>query len=262
MKPLAGPPFEKKPAVLFILPAYNEESKIRELIESIGAVMDGTGSAYTVILVNDGSSDRTLDEAAALLGKLPLKIISHPVNMGVHEAFRSGFTAANAMAGPDDIIMTMDADGTHDVKLTPAMMEKIRQGCDIVIASRFRPGSKIVGVPAYRNFLSYAARFVVSLLFGVKGARDFTIFHRAYRASVIRAMMDHYGDRFIVSTGFTSNTEILLKAWSFYKGRLKICELSCELHYELKAGPSKMRVFQNAMEYFSMIWRLKVSGKG
>lgn len=248
--------------LIFILPAYNEEQKIKSLIKSIGTVMRSCGMDYFVLLVDDGSSDRTAAEAGSLLGKEPLRIITHPVNKGVHEAFRTGFTAAAAIAGPDDIMMTMDADGTHDVNLVPAMVEKIGEGCDIVIASRFRAGSRIVGVPLYRNFLSYAARFVVTLVFGVKGARDFTIFHRAYKSEVIRSMLDHYKERFIVCSGFTSNTEVLLKAWRLYKGRLKVCELPCELHYELKAGPSKMRVVRNALEYFNLILRMKVLDRG
>lgn len=243
--------------VFVILPAYNEEDKIGELLADIDEALGRAGIDYRVLVVNDGSTDGTVGVVKEFGERLPITLIDHGTNKGVHEAFRSGFNAAYDLAAPDDMIFTMDADGTHDVMKIPEMMEKLDEGYDIVIASRFRPGSKIYGVPFYRNFLSFGARYLVPLIFGEKEARDFTIFHRGYRARILKGLMDHYGKKFIESTGFTSNTEVLVKARKYYGDRLKVVEIPCELHYELKAGPSKMKVLSNIKEYFSFIWRMK-----
>ncbi|MFQ5441628.1 MAG: glycosyltransferase family 2 protein [Thermodesulfobacteriota bacterium] len=243
--------------VFVILPAYNEEEKIGGLIRDIDSTFKKNGTEYRTIVVNDGSSDGTAGIVRGLSKTLPVTLIDLGTNKGVHEAFRRGFNAVYGLSAPGDIILTMDSDGTHDVKKSPEMIERIRSGCDIVIASRFRRGSRIYGVPLYRNFLSYAARYVVPFVFGEREARDFTIFHRAYRAEILKGLIDHYGERFIESTGFTANTEVLVKARIYYGKRLKVCEVPCELHYELKAGPSKMNVWSNLKEYFTFIWRMK-----
>lgn len=246
--------------IFIILPAYNEEHKIGEVLEEIDATLSEAGighGGYRVILVNDGSTDDTLGVVRRMQQFMPLEVIDHGINRGVHEAFRSGFNLAVKLAKPEDIIFTMDADGTHDVSRTPEMIERIRAGWDIVIASRFRPGSKICGVPFHRNILSYGARFFVTFIFRVPGARDFTIFHRAYRARALKELMEAYGDRFIEACGFTSNAEILIKAGEYFGPDARICEVPCELHYEIKAGPSKMKVVKNIIEYFKMAWRIK-----
>jgi len=246
--------------VFVILPAYNEEGAIGALLEYLKKILEEARLEYRVFLVNDGSNDGTLKEASAHLGKMPLKILDHGVNKGVHEAFKTGFKAACSEARDDDVIFTMDADGTHDAKLIPEMTDMVLSGSDIVITSRYRPGSRSYGVPLYRNFLSYAARYVVPFIFGEKEARDFTIFHRAYRAKILKDLMAHYRDRFIESQGFTSNTEVLVKARRHFGERLKIREIPCELHYERKKGPSKMKVLSNIQEYFRFIWRMKFKG--
>ena len=245
--------------VFVMLPAYNEEGKIGELLSHIAETMDGAGLKYRVIVVNDGSTDGTVAVVKRFALSHPVTLIDHGVNRGVHEAFRSGFNAVYGLAAPDDVVFTMDADGTHDVGRTQEMMAKLDEGYDIVIASRFRAGSKIYGVPLYRNFLSFAARYVVPFIFGEREAMDFTIFHRGYRARTLKGVMDHYGERFIESVGFTANTEVLVKARAYYKDRLRIAEVPCELHYERKAGPSKMKVLHNIKEYFSFILRMKLA---
>lgn len=243
--------------LFIILPAYNEEGAIGALLEYLKKTLEGPRLEYTILLVNDGSSDGTLKEASAYLSRMPLKILDHGVNKGVHEAFRTGFSAACEAARDDDVIFTMDADGTHDARLIPQMASLVAKGYDIVITSRFRPGSRIYGVPLYRNFLSYAARYIVPFIFGEKEARDFTIFHRAYRARVLKELLGHYKERFIETHGFTSNTEVLVKARRHFGERLKIIEIPCELHYERKKGPSKMKVMRNIREYFRFIWMMK-----
>jgi dolichol-phosphate mannosyltransferase len=245
--------------IYVILPAYNEEALIGEMLADLDATLGrrGEGCDYRVLVVNDGSTDNTAAVVRSMAESLPVELIDHGTNRGVHEAFRTGFGAAYELADGDDIIFTMDADGTHDVARMPEMIVRIGEGCDIVIASRFRRGSEVCGVPIHRYILSYCARYFVTSLFSVQEARDFTIFHRAYRARTIKELMEHYGERFIEAHGFTSNAEILIKAGVYFGDRIKICEIPCELHYELKAGPSKMKLMRNIGEYFRMAWRIK-----
>lgn len=123
--------------ITVILPAYNEEV-------SIGSVVLLTRLyADTVIVVDDGSTDRTADVAR----KAGAEVIVHEVNMGKGRALKTGFAAA----GGADIIVTMDSDGQHN----PAEIKKlvapiIEEDADIVNGSRYLNGVD-KNTPAYRR---------------------------------------------------------------------------------------------------------------
>ena len=68
----------------------------------------------------------------------------------------------------------MDADNTHPPGLIDRMVQMIHEGCDVVIASRFQPGARVVGVPIERHFLSIGARALFTILFPTRGVRDYT----------------------------------------------------------------------------------------
>jgi hypothetical protein len=70
------------------------------------------------------------------------------------------------------------------------MVARIGQGFDVVIASRFQPGSQEIGVPAYRKFLSHLSSAGIRMLVRYPGARDYTCGFRVYRAETLRRLID------------------------------------------------------------------------
>ena len=136
-----------------ILPAYNEEQALPRLLAKLVPLYTEGRLAGRILVVDDGSRDHTAD-IAHNWGD-PVKLVSHSHNMGLGAAIRTGLTHGTRLAAPDDAIVTMDADDTHIPGLVPRMVQILREGYDLVIASRYQPGSRTLGVSAARRFLSW-----------------------------------------------------------------------------------------------------------
>ncbi len=244
--------------VLMALPAYNEEAALPELLERIGEAFADSGLPYEVVIVDDGSSDDTANIASQMSFQMPIHLVKHEVNQGLGTTLRDGLREAVDRAGERDIIVTMDADNTHPPGLIDRMVRMIHEGCDVVIASRFQPGARVVGVPIERHFLSVGARVLFTLLFPTRGVRDYTSGFRAYRASAIRAAFAEYGDDFVGETGFSCMADVLLKLRR--QGAL-FGEAPLRLRYDQKGGDSKMRVFKTIWLTLKLLGRHRVGGK-
>ena len=108
-----------------IIPAYNEAARV-------ASVVTGAVEHLPVLVVDDGSTDDTAGTAAAL----GARVVRHPFNMGYGAAIQTGYMYALERGA--DLLVQMDADGQHDPRQIPAMVEPIRRDeCDLVIASRF-----------------------------------------------------------------------------------------------------------------------------
>lgn len=112
---------------LVIVPAYNEEESIVKVIENLKKHY----SAYDYVVINDGSSDNT----AELCRKMGYELIDLPVNLGLAGAFQTGLKYAYRKGY--DYAIQFDADGQHRPEFIEAMLDKIQEGYDIVIGSRF-----------------------------------------------------------------------------------------------------------------------------
>jgi len=133
----------------------------------------------------------------------------------------------------------MDADNTHPAGLMVRMVHRIIEGNDLVIASRYRRGARVVGLSRFRKLMSIGARVLFTLVFPIPGVRDYTCGYRAYRAAVLQEAFRRYGDAFIEQRGFQCMADILLRL-----GRMRVLmtEVPMILRYDLKGGDSKMRV--------------------
>ena len=240
------------PRIVFALPAYNEGASLGLLLERIQAAMASARRDYVVIVVDDGSRDDTAQVASRFSFSMPVVLVEHGINRGLAAGLRTGFTTALAHAGPDDVIVTMDADDTHPPGLTERMVGLIGEGHDVVIASRFRPGARVLGVPRHRQALSIGARMLFQAAFRIPGVRDYTCGFRAYRAEVLRRAMADYGDQFVSETGFSCMADVLLK---LRKYPLVMGEAPLILRYDQKGGASKMQVLRTVRQTLSLIAR-------
>lgn len=240
-----------------VLPAYNEEQALPRLLAKLAVLYSEGRLAGRVLVVDDGSRDHTA-EIACNWGDL-VELISHPRNLGLGAAIRTGLTHASRLAAPDDVIVTMDADDTHIPGLVPHMVQTLGEGYDLVIASRYQPGSRTLGVSAVRQFLSRGAGWLFQLALPMDGVRDYTCGFRAYRAGLVQAAFERWGDRLIDRNDFSSMPRLLLR---MRRMDAIAVEVPMVLRYDLKSGASKMQVGGNVLANLKLIWQeLREGGK-
>jgi dolichol-phosphate mannosyltransferase len=237
-----------------LLPAYDEEQALPALLEAVAATLAGAGLAYRVVVVDDGSRDRTAAVAAAWGESHPLDLLRHPVNRGLGAAMASGLARVAPRAADDDWIIALDADGTHGAQLLPDLVAAgTRNGWDLVIASRFAPGGQEVGVAPHRWLLSRGASLALRLAFRLPpGVRDVSTGFKAYRGALLRRLASRWGERLVEEQGFACMAELLVKAAAIGAA---IGEVPMVLRYDLKAGPSKMRTARTVRAYLRLLLR-------
>lgn len=236
--------------IFIIIPAYNEEKNIGLLIPKVNAILKSISSEYKILVVNDGSIDGTYARCVELSREFPLDILSHPVNRGVGQTFSTGFKAAASLAGSDDIVIIMEADSTNDPECLQEMVLRIKEGWDIVIASRYRKGGGYMNFPLRRKISSLSANFLMGVFSPVEEVKDYTIFYRAYKAGLLKMALDFWKNKFITYKGFVANEEVLLKLRRFNP---KIMEIPLVYDYGLKSGKSKMRLRKSFLELIRLI---------
>lgn len=252
--------FPDPPCVRFVLPAYNEADSIGPLIDRIAETMRGDGHAYRIYVVDDGSSDDTSTVAAERGRSAPVTVLRNEPNQGLGATIARGLRTAAEESGPHDVIVTMDADLTHDPRFTLRMLDRYREGADVVIASRFRHGSLEIGVSKFRLFLTRGARLFYGTLVPVEGVRDYSCGYRLYRSSVIADAFERLGDDFISERGFACMVEILGKL----RRSATFAEVPFVLHYEEKLGASTMSIAPTIWAYTRVVrhvWEMDLAGR-
>jgi dolichol-phosphate mannosyltransferase len=226
-----------------VLPAFNEERVIRTLLTSIDSALAPSRLAYRVVVVDDGSTDRTVEEAERAAseagGRIALTVVRHPENRGLGGALRTGIDWCLAHGTDDDIMITLDADNTHPPALIPQLVDALGSGADLAIASRYRPGARVRGVPPGRLLLSAVARGVLQLAFPIDGVRDYTCCFRAIPLATLRRARAVYGDQLTTARGFEAVMDLLLRLRQL---GITAVEIPLDLDYSDRVGRSKMRV--------------------
>jgi dolichol-phosphate mannosyltransferase len=237
------------------LPAFNEEEALPLLLARIATVAEHSfQGAVEVIVVDDGSKDRTAEVTRAFAATAPIRVnlAPHGVNKGLGEAIKTGLQAALAKAGDDDVIVTMDSDDTHIPGLIPRMAALIHEGNDVVIASRYQPGARMVGIPWHRQLLSKGLSVLFQAVYPIPGARDYSCGYRAYRPAVLRAAFDRWGEQFVSERGFACMVDILMKL--HINGAI-VTEAPMVLRYDRKPGETKMPVRKTIVQTFGLLLR-------
>lgn len=253
--PVPSSAVRRKRVVTVVLPAYNEEASLPQLLDSLQDSMQEGSADYQVIVVDDGSKDRTADVVRRLAAQMPLRLIQHATNQGLGATLRDGLLAALENASPRDIVITMDADDTHTPGLIVRMVRMITEGYDVVIASRYRSESRVYGVSFLRRAISWNGSVLMRIVFPIQGVRDFTCGFRAYRVSALRAAVARYEDEFVNQDGFQCMVDILLKLRSM---NLVFGEVPFILRYDRKGGESKMRLWRTAGQTLQLLFRRRL----
>jgi glycosyltransferase involved in cell wall biosynthesis len=113
-------------AVSIVVPAYNEEKAIGAQLEAVRQVMERSGWPFEILVVDDGSTDRTADEVR----RHAVRLVQQPRNRGYGAALKAGIAAAQ-----NDLIVIIDADGTYPADTIPALLEQAGN-YDMVVGAR------------------------------------------------------------------------------------------------------------------------------
>ena len=191
-----------------IIPAYNEEVALGSIILRTLQYVD------KVIIVNDGSDDKTVD-VARLAGA---EIINHASNLGKGEALKSGFSAI----GDADVVVTIDADGQHNPDEIPSLIKPVvEEGADLVNGSRYMNGPE-ENTPAYRRIGQQVLDNATNISAGIK-VTDSQSGFRAFSPAACKVFRFH-------DTGFAIESEMLVDV---AEAGLKIVEVPITVRYDV-----------------------------
>jgi len=166
-----------QPAVSVIVPFYNEEENIRRMHAAIVAAVEPLGIPFEMVLVNDGSRDRTLEIAIEIARHDErIRVVNFRRNYGQTPAMAAGIEQAHGK-----VLVTMDGDLQNDPRDIEHFLAKINEGYDIVVGWRFNRQDKLIS----RKIPSRIANWLIGKVTGVP-IKDNGCSLKAYRASLIK----------------------------------------------------------------------------
>jgi dolichol-phosphate mannosyltransferase len=231
--------------------------RLGQLLEKIGQTFASNQLNYEIIVVDDGSTDDTAQIANMASKELPVRLVQHEQNKGLSGALDTCLRTSVDLGNEGDIVITMDADDTHPPKIIDRLIRAIDEGFDVAIASRYQPGSRVVGVPWNRVMLTIVASYMFRLLMPITGIRDYTCGYRAYQHSVLKDSIKFYGDDFVSEKGFSCMVDVLLKMRRF---NYVMGEVPFVLRYDQKEGESKMPVGNTVIKTLKLFAKRRFGG--
>lgn len=174
----------KKNSLAIIIPMYNEEKVAKNCIDAVMKVTSQMKIRTKLIIINDGSKDKTssiLEEKRKKYTK-QLIILTHKMNQGYGAAVQSGSKKAIQLGF--DWVLHMDSDLTNDPKYIHSFAKYAYGKYDCIKASRYIKGSSIINVPQYRKLISRVGNYIASALFNI-GIKDCTNGFRMVRLKLL-----------------------------------------------------------------------------
>ncbi len=216
--------------IVVTIPAFNEEKSIREVITNVKKVMTSNKYNYKILVIDDGSKDRT----AEIAKKSGAIVYSHPKNYGLADTFKT--EVSKSLELKPDVIVHIDADSQYKPKDIPKLIEEIKKGYDLVLGSRFK--GKIEEMQLIKRLGNIAFSKVVSQITGLQISDAQTGF-RAFTKEVAKSIP--------ITSNHTYTQEQIIRAM---KQRLKIKEVP--IYFAKRHGTS--RLITNTFGYAIKAW--------
>ena len=217
--------FEDLGRVVVIIPTYNEIANLDRIVSRVRAAVPSAD----ILVADDNSPDGTGVRADELAAADPQVHVKHrTAKQGLGAAYLDGFEWA--LAAGYDVIVEMDADGSHQPEQLPRLLDRLRTA-DLVLGSRWVPGGSVVNWPLHRKLISRGGTLYARLALGV-GIRDITGGYRAFR----RTTLEGIGLADVESQGYCFQIDLAYRAVS--RG-FRVAEVPIEF-VEREHGTSKM----------------------
>src|SRR4051794_35675725 len=170
--------------VLVVIPTYEERDNLGRVVARLNAAVP----AADILVVDDASPDGTGELAEEMAAADPrLRVLHREGKNGLGAAYLAGFR--HALSGEHQVVVEMDADGSHAPEDLPALLAALEEGAgaDLVLGSRYVSGGEVVNWPVHREWLSRGANLYARLALGAP-VRDITAGYRVYRRQVLEQL--------------------------------------------------------------------------
>jgi glycosyltransferase involved in cell wall biosynthesis len=224
----------KEPRISVIVPAYNEEQGIGDVIANIRKVIQTLDENYEIIIVDDGSKDATAENAKTA----GARVIQHPYNIGNGAAVKTGIRHARGR-----ILVTMDADGQHNPQDIPALVNRIGP-YDMVVGSR----NSSSDTAAHRDLANLIFNSLASYVSGRK-IEDLTSGFRAVKARIARQFLYLFPNKFSYPTTITL---------SVVRAGYSLGYESIRFERRNKNSKSKIKPLYDGMRFLMIILKIAV----
>ncbi len=183
--------------VLVVLPTYNESDNLEKVVTGVRHL------GHDVLIVDDASPDGTGEIADRMAAAdSSVRVLHRPRKLGLGSAYEDAFRIG--LADGSKLFVEMDADGSHLAKDLESIVDAARGCGGLAIGSRYVRGGEIVGWPAHRWLLSWAANVYCRMLLGLR-TRDCTSGYRCYTRDLL--MQIRLDD--VVSQGYSFQIEMV-----------------------------------------------------
>ncbi|GIW10290.1 MAG: glycosyl transferase [Dehalococcoidia bacterium] len=224
-----------------VIPAYNEERRLGPTLRALAAALAERPERSEILVVDDGSRDRT----AALVRSLRvpgLRLISYRPNRGKGYAVRTGMLSASGA-----IVGFMDADLSTDLAALDLALRELRAGWDIVIGSRAMAGAQIVvRQPRYRELATRVFNLLQHALAGVRGYADTQCGFKLMTAAAAQAVFSR-----AQIDGFMFDVELLFLAQRL---GLRVREIPVQWRND---PASRLRIVRDTLRMFRDLVRIR-----
>ncbi|OGJ56327.1 hypothetical protein A3D88_01555 [Candidatus Peribacteria bacterium RIFCSPHIGHO2_02_FULL_52_16] len=173
--------------ISLLVPVLNEEGVIEDTIRTLDAVLRATGEPYEIVVIDDGSHDRTPQMLSGL--SMPsLHVITHPQNRGYGSSMKTGIRQSKG-----NIIGTVDADGTYPLSMFAALLTEMKHtNADMVVGARTKKG---VQIPLIRRPAKWVVNMLANTLAGIR-IPDLNSGMRVFSRPLAERFMHLYPQRF------------------------------------------------------------------
>jgi glycosyltransferase involved in cell wall biosynthesis len=227
------------PFLSIIIPAHNEELRLPHTLGRIFAFLEKQAYTAEVIVVENGSSDRTLELARDFAGQYPNLLVLHEDRAGKGNAVRRGILEARG-----EYRFICDADLSMPIEEVQKFLPPALSGFDVIIASREAPGAVRYNEPAYRHWGGRAINLVIRLLI-LPGLQDTQCGFKCFRAEAAQRLFSQQ-----TLGGWSFDIEILYLA---RRNRMSIREIPIHWYF---GEDSKVSAVRDALRMMGDIFRI------
>jgi len=240
--------------IYLCIPAYNEAATVGVLLWKIRRVMEEFPRDYEILVLDDGSTDETLDVLAPYARVLPLTVIRQETRGGYGAAIDRLIREAVSRATHPrrDVLVTLQADFTEGPEDIPGLIRRIEGGADVVEAAVVHEGPE---VPRSQRLARRGMPLILRRAPFPEGVRDPVSGFRAYRVSVLkRTISDRNGTPLVTRDGWAANVELLM-AITPHSRRMEAFEVS--RRYALRQRPSRFKPWATMVDLWQVARQLR-----